>query len=271
MRDVFQQGWLNRLFLDQGYVVIPLISKEAAVSLKREFNGLYNKSGNFDTFFTTTHHPEAMLRRKSDQLIRSFLELPSLARLDQYKSLYGNFMIKDPGDTECGLHQDWTFVDESVCRTVNVWVALDTTDVQNGCIHVVPRSHRLPFRIRGRNNSMPYSALGGKIIQNDLIPVPLLPGEAVIFDSSIIHYSPVNSSSERRHAASMMFYPAESQLIHYRFENSQSEIRKYRVDESFFLEYSSAVDVIPEHYLESVPVPDSLPSYDDFLSLKQTS
>jgi hypothetical protein len=270
MRRVFHQDWLNRLFFDQGYVVIPLISKAAVNSLKEEFNILYRESGIFDSFFTTTHHPEDSLRIKSDRLIRSYLELPAFHRLDRYNSLYGNFMIKDPGDTECGLHQDWTFVDESACRTVNVWLALDATDIQNGCIHVMPKSQRMPFRIRGRNNSMPYSAIGEQIIRNDLIPVPLLPGEAVIFDSSVIHYSPVNTSSSRRHAASLMFYPAEAELVHYRFDLSEQKVRKYRVDESFFLQFSSAEDVIPEHCLESVCVPAPLSGYDEFVSLKQS-
>lgn len=268
MRRVFHQDWLNSVFFEQGYVVTSLISKTAVNSLKEQFNTLYHEAGIFDSFFTTTHHPEASLRIKSDRLIRSYLESPALNRLDCYNSLYGNFMIKDPGDTECGLHQDWTFVDESACRTVNVWLALDATDVQNGCIHVVPKSHRMPFRIRGRNNTMPYSGIGEQIIRNDLIPIPLLPGEAVIFDSSLIHYSPVNTSNLRRHAASLMFYPAEAELIHYRFDLNEQTVRKYRVDDSFFLQFSSAEDVIPPYCLEAVSIQAPLHNYDDFLSLK---
>lgn len=247
MRTVFSNPDLNKQFLEQGYVVIDLLDKVAcneALELCRKLHT--NQTP--EVFFTTTHSFDFEYRKLCNDAITDFL-LPKLKSvLYNYLPLHGNFMIKPKGDnSECGLHQDWTFVDENKFRSVNVWVALQDTNIDNGCIHVVPFSHKFLFPVRGRNIRTVYGESISLIKENLLKPVPIRAGQCVIFDSALLHYSPNNVSDKARIVVSLMFYPNDAQLIHYVYDKQNfSQVTKFLVEQEFFVQLGSSEDYFSE-------------------------
>ena len=241
MRRVFSDPVLNDLFLRQGYVVVDLLDSSECADMRAKYEAIHG-SMKPETFFTTTHSLDRSYRRVCNDAIVDSL-LPHVQDLlDDYLPMYGNFMVKPSGShSVCYLHQDWSFVDESSFRTVNVWVALQDTDLKNGCIHVIPGSQNLPFPVRGRNISRVFDDAVDQMVDRLLIPVPLKEGQGVIFDSAILHYSPNNNSDRMRVAASLMLYPSDAHLVHYVYDKENpDQITKYNVGKEFFIEFAAA-------------------------------
>jgi ectoine hydroxylase-related dioxygenase (phytanoyl-CoA dioxygenase family) len=101
---------------------------------------------------------------------------PRLATLvDGYRICFANFLNKAPQNADVGavpLHQDPTFVDETLYRTVGLWVPLVDTVPENGGLVVVPGSHRFNRGPRAVGAPFPYRALESSL-RRLLRPVPL--------------------------------------------------------------------------------------------------
>lgn len=114
-------------------------------------------------------------------------------------------LMKPPhGGGEKPWHQDMAYgnlaYDKSV---VGVWIALDEATIDNGCMHVIPGSHKDGF--------VPHYAerdwqLCDTTVQVDKdITVPLSPGGTLIFHGLIHHGTPSNQSNKRRRALQLHF------------------------------------------------------------------
>lgn len=130
--------------------------------------------------------------------------------------LMSGLIAKPP---HCGYpvdwHQDNTYW-PSVEGTdiVTVWLAVDDSDVENGCMCVVPRSHQGSVEmatIRADRDSV----LKIKVEMSDEMkraakPVELKAGDASIHDSFILHGSSANTSARRRAGYTMRYANART-------------------------------------------------------------
>lgn len=107
-------------------------------------------------------------------------------------------------------HQDrWKHLDRDPLLTV--WLALDPATVENGCVEVIPGSHR-----RGLIN--PDHASGfltdrQAVVEcrdEDGVPVELAAGEAVALHNWLLHRSGVNRSDIPRRAFSVCYMDAKT-------------------------------------------------------------
>jgi len=78
------------------------------------------------------------------------------------------------------------------------WIALDDTDVANGCMHVLPGSHRTGLQPHDHAKG-DYGLIDEPSLE-EAIPIPLRAGGALIFHGEIWHYTPDNLSDRRRRA-----------------------------------------------------------------------
>lgn len=108
-----------------------------------------------------------------------------------------------------GLHQDVAYWPLQPPDLVTVSIAISASDARNGCIHVIPGSHRWPVGEWGA------IARGDDAAQTDrrdvdvsqLLDVPLDAGSAVLFHSNIVHGSGPNRSDRPRHTALYAYFP----------------------------------------------------------------
>lgn len=99
-------------------------------------------------------------------------------------------------------HQDWPYWKGS--HKFSVWIALDPATRDNGCLKIVPGSHRLgELTHDGETND----GLGfanrledSRIDENDVIPVELDAGSVVVFHDLLFHASYPNTSGKSRYA-----------------------------------------------------------------------
>lgn len=113
-------------------------------------------------------------------------------------------------DVATPWHQDAAYwLDLPDPRAVSIWVALDESTVDNGCMWYVRDSHRSPIR--------PHrpAGTGGGAIECDCAedepgatPVPLPPGHAAAHAGGTLHYSRGNTTAGHRRAYILNFRPA---------------------------------------------------------------
>ena len=83
-------------------------------------------------------------RIKASEIIRStaFSYLENI--LIDYKMFMGSFIVKhNDKNSELGVHQDMTLVDESIYTGINVWAPLCDTNEKNGTLYLIPKSHKI--------------------------------------------------------------------------------------------------------------------------------
>ena len=120
--------------------------------------------------------------------------------------------MKRPGGAPFPLHQEspyWVYGAEQVERIVSVLVYLDDASVDNGCLWVIPGSHRhgvLPsLSDRGVLGAL-YTDVGR--VEGEPFPVQLPAGSALWFHRDLVHGSQGNRSADNRRVFVAAYQPA---------------------------------------------------------------
>jgi phytanoyl-CoA hydroxylase len=111
------------------------------------------------------------------------------------------------------MHQDQFYLAVNPGTCVAVWIALDRIDRENGGMVVVPKTGTLPIDCANVGKPGSYEK-GGKPIR---IPAgykgvcpEMEPGDALIFNGSLIHGSGPNKTQDRWRRALIFHYAGES-------------------------------------------------------------
>ncbi|PTY02912.1 phytanoyl-CoA dioxygenase [Verrucomicrobia bacterium LW23] len=107
-------------------------------------------------------------------------------------------------------HQDrWTAFDRDPLLTV--WTAMDPATKENGCVQVIPGSHRYGLINPAHGSGFLSKAQSAAICTPDrIVYVELEPGEVVILHNHLLHASDVNRSSQSRRALSVCYMDADT-------------------------------------------------------------
>jgi len=118
-------------------------------------------------------------------------------------------LIKPPfHGSEKPWHQDTAYFDWTpLGGIIGVWIALDPATIDNGCMQVIPGSHRdgpAPhFHVRD------CQMADERIRVDRAVVVPLQPGGALFFSGLLHHGTPPNLSGDRRRALQYHYAAAE--------------------------------------------------------------
>lgn len=119
--------------------------------------------------------------------------------------VHGSLILcKYPGDSSfVAWHQDGTYSGLHATPTTSAWIALSDSNAENGCMRVIPGSHRQEI-LPHRNTYAPNNLLGhGEEIQVEVeesqaLDVVLRPGEMSLHQNNIIHGSNPSRSAVKR-------------------------------------------------------------------------
>lgn len=108
---------------------------------------------------------------------------------------------------EVSRHVDASFLMSEPSKLVGVWIALEDTSIQNGCLHFVPGSHRdtdVTFKLVRDEEEGGRVVLRqqGSLRHHDMdryAPVEIGKGSAILIHGKVHHYSEKNTSSRSRH------------------------------------------------------------------------
>lgn len=133
---------------------------------------------------------------------------------------YDQLLAKQPfkEDAVFAWHQDMAYwPDTPDTRTATLWLAIDDSTVENGCMRFVPstvneetlRPHVPQFGDRGESH-----ALGTELLASDEpVAVPIRRGDVTVHNERVMHGSGGNSTGGFRRAYILAFRPRETVTI----------------------------------------------------------
>lgn len=94
---------------------------------------------------------------------------------------------------------------------VGVWIALDEATPENGCMYVIPGSHRAGPVIHFKRRD--WQICDTDVAADAAWTVPLEPGGCLIFHGLLHHGTPPSRSPQRRRALQFHYKPAGATQI----------------------------------------------------------
>ncbi len=122
-------------------------------------------------------------------------------------------LIKPPKiGREKPWHQDCAYFNFKPGTTVvGCWIALDEATPENGCMHIIPGSHREGPVIHF--NRRDWQICDTNVQTKRQVMAPLKPGGCLLFHGLMHHGTPDNCSAQRRRALQYHYKPASCQDI----------------------------------------------------------
>ena len=107
--------------------------------------------------------------------------------------------FKPPKSRGQALHQDNFYLQVSPGTCMAAWLALDDTDEANGCMRVVPGSHRWDLLCTKRaDTTQSFTDTTVPLPEGiEPIPAPMKAGDVLFFHGSLVHGSYPNTTSDR--------------------------------------------------------------------------
>lgn len=197
-------------FQEQGYLQLgQVLTSEGVAQMREECMQAWSATkGNFDpdkswlqnALLPNIHHQSPLVREYyfsgplvdvAEQLIGSNI-----------KGATSQLTFKMRGNTKpFGWHQDNGYGQLNPYNAISCLTALDHTDQDNGCLWLIPGSHRQGQIEVGAAGSAAERATQSELIvaadDKKAIPVPMKAGECLIFNCWTLHKSEGNFSSTR--------------------------------------------------------------------------
>jgi ectoine hydroxylase-related dioxygenase (phytanoyl-CoA dioxygenase family) len=112
-------------------------------------------------------------------------------------------------------HQDGHYWPIRPLANCTAWVALEPSTVENGCLRVIPRSHRdqvlHPHLHEDRADlTLNQRMADGTFDERDAVDLELEPGQMSLHDVYMIHGAAANRSAQRRTGVALRYMPATS-------------------------------------------------------------
>ncbi len=241
MHPVFNNSLFQKNFDDKGYVLFPaLLNQEEVNLLLKLFADFRNQCS--EAFHSTHFSKDVLYKKRVHDTIAELVAPKAAVYLNRYEPLFGNFMVKNPDpENFMPLHADWTYVDESEFHSAAIWIPLVDASEENGCFGVVEGSHKITNIIRGPGIYQSSSLERDKIWEKRYGKlIPMKAGDAIIYNHSLLHYSPANKTRETRPALNLTMVPKAAGYIHYCKPEGATEIEMYKVMESdFYIAYDN--------------------------------
>lgn len=236
INPIFKDASLQNELEESGYVIIPFYSHDDI----KKINAFYkeNTQTNNTGFQPTTYFNSLEYRLKASAFIKNIAHSYIEKYLQDYKTYMGSFIAKHPDkNSELGVHQDMTLVDESKFMGINIWSPLCDTNTKNGALYLIPKSHRIFPTYRNANIKNIYDK-HYSIIKKYMQPIFMKAGEAIIFDNSILHFSPPNLSKEIRIATNVFITHKDAKITIAYHDKESNKIEHFEQEDDFFTTYT---------------------------------
>ncbi|MEO8857752.1 MAG: phytanoyl-CoA dioxygenase family protein [Burkholderiaceae bacterium] len=216
-------------YLKQGYLIPRFRLSQARVdALRASLDRLIADNPDVRPEKLVSAHVVAPDGGKNVEGVRGHPDFLTLARepeiLDLVEQVLGPDIIlwgchvfcKPAGDgLETPWHQDGHYWPIRPLANCTVWVALDPSTTENGCLRVIPRSHLArethPHLVEDRSDLvLNLRTREDAFDAGDAVDLELEPGQMSLHDVHMIHGACVNHSNQRRAGVALRYMPGSS-------------------------------------------------------------
>lgn len=227
----------QREFYDKnGYLIVSdLLSDNEIDILKKEtkeifkgnrglLEGLIEPSQNEEDEDILKKYVAIHFPHKISEVIYSFLKHDKIVSIlqnlvsENVKCMQSMLFVKAPGKAGQSWHQDEFYIPTRDKSLIGVWIAIDNANIDNGCLWIIPGSHKLGYILpRVKNENKNFADIDTVDVssykQEDMIPVEVKKGSVVFFNGYTLHSSLKNQSVTNFRTALVNHYmSAESML-----------------------------------------------------------
>ena len=238
--DVFTDSELNETLREDGIIKLNLSkfdTKAVDDFLCKTVEGYPHEFES--TFYGSVSIPKLTIKEQVHMGLEKLTSPSMQSMFVNHRMLSYFFLVKGIGDNSIlRMHQDWSIIDERKYRAYNLWIPLVESTVENGTLFAIKGSHRFPLNIRGAGIPAKYADHFSEA-KKHLKPIHVKPGEALVFDSRLLHYSPPNFSESSRTAVINNIIPTEAETMCFHGQPTVNglEVNRYDVPEDLFIHY----------------------------------
>ena len=242
----------RQAYIDDGFLVLPRLLAKAAIDeliedTYRIVKGAY-PSAALQTLPPEVSDAEALNRllcihmpHSISPVVERYMRHPlicgALAQLagahlphwdGSVKCMQSMLFVKPPGFQGQAWHQDEIYIPTRDRSLTGAWIAIDDATTENGCLWVIPGSHRTgylyPQRPHGRPDEWDTSPESYGFDERSSIPVEVPSGSLVFFNGYLLHRSFRNRSDRHRRVLVNHYMNAWSKLPWYQPKNHTGAI-----------------------------------------------
>jgi ectoine hydroxylase-related dioxygenase (phytanoyl-CoA dioxygenase family) len=155
------------------------------------------------------------VRLVSDDRLLDIAELFVGPNIALYASHY---ISKPPFDGQAVLwHQDGSYWPLEPMEVVTLWVAIDDSTPENGCMRVIPGTHVMelkPLRERTDVANVLGSSMDESLVdESKAVDVILKAGDVSVHHPNLVHGSNPNTSPRRRAGLTIRYIPTSTRIL----------------------------------------------------------
>ncbi|GAB5538261.1 MAG: hypothetical protein Salg2KO_03640 [Salibacteraceae bacterium] len=192
-------------------------------------------------FYSGVMDNDVEQKHKISNALRDVIEPVFKSMIKGYTFISFSYMVKGAGEKSMlDIHQDWTITDEQKGWSYILWIPLIDSTIANGTMYALRGSHRFPDNIRGGGIFPKYMA-NRELAMKHMVPYTVKRGEAVIFNSRLIHFSPNNTTDKGRMTAAGTLAPIglPIKLHNGSLVDGNLKVKAYNVPADFYLNYTN--------------------------------
>lgn len=234
-RRIFRSRRLDRTFKRRGWVVVSAWDPQVPERLA-EIHGRQDDNGAQGYHVTSTSLDLDFRRAVADEIGQSLA--PAIGELlVDYEPYTAALVVKEAvGDSTVYAHQDGTCNDEDERPGVVAWIPVTPLDAEAGYLRGLWGSHRYTPGVRSTPpTTAPFEAVRDELLVDEMPPIIVRLGQALLFDSRLVHGSEPNRSGQLRLAGYLRFHPVGVTARHYWWDKEANVVHGYAVDRDFFL------------------------------------
>ncbi|MBB6734431.1 phytanoyl-CoA dioxygenase family protein [Cohnella zeiphila] len=216
-----------RQFWERGYLVVDRVLNEQEIrtSIDALMDIIYDRSVGSRVQFVKpksellTDEAKELAARKvyeyadHEPRLRAIIDHREILRAmekllgEKPKMVQDQAILKPPsGGAEKPWHQDMAYGNLAYDKSViGIWIALDPAELDNGCMHVIPYSHRTGATPHYAVRDWQICDVSVQVDRD--VAVPLQPGGALLFSGLLHHGTPPNFSNKRRRSIQIHYAP----------------------------------------------------------------
>lgn len=129
-----------------------------------------------------------------------------------------HYICKPPGDGQPVLwHQDGSYWPLEPMEVVSLWLAVDDSTSENGCLRVIPGTQHLDLQqLKSRTEIANVLGSGmdeGSVDESGAIDLVLRAGDVSVHHPNVVHGSNANASSKRRCGLTIRYIPTSTRIV----------------------------------------------------------